>query len=202
MCLPSAVMGEDREDAGKLKNGLIRDDRLSENVHVGKIPKGKSKFNNMKLSKSNSDQTEIRNENNNNKVTSNAQMDEDVKCNRVDESCLLRDGEIYRVSHQVKRMVLNGGVSSVQEEAENLRSRALDPEKLTIRGRSFTPTRLRHEKKHHLPTWDIIDTDKDRYIYTTLISFIHFMSNTMTVSCRRKDRKLVLIFSCIHCCDL
>ena len=159
--LHSLVMGEDSENAGKVKNGLICDNRLAENAHTKDTLKQKSKLNNMEWSNFDSNQMEIVHENNNNKVPS-TKLDDDVKHRRVSESCLPHDGERNRASHHAKRRVLNGGVSPVSGEAQNFRSRALDSEKLLYRSRSYTPTRLHHEKTHHLPTWDIIDTDLDR----------------------------------------
>ena len=159
--LHSLVMGEDSENAGKLKNGLICDNRMAENAHIKDTLKQKSKLNNMEWSNFDSNQMEIVHENNNNKVPS-TKLDDDVKHRRVSESCLPYDGERNRASHHAKRRVLNGGVSPVSGEAQNFRSRTLDSEKLLYRSRSYTPTRLHHEKTHHLPTWDIIDTNEDR----------------------------------------
>ena len=161
LCLRSVVMGEDSENVGKVKNGLIRDNRLVVNSHIKDILKQKSKLNNMERSNFDRNEMEIEQENNNNKMPS-TKMDDNVKHRRISESCLPHDGESSRVSHHVRRRVLNGGVSPVNEEAQSLRSRTLDSEKLLYRSRSYTPTRLHHEKTHHMPTWDIIDTDEDR----------------------------------------
>ena len=162
LCLRSVVMGEDSENVGKVKNGLICNNRLVANAHIKDILKQKSKLNNMEGSNFDRNQMEIVQENNNNNNVPSTKMDDDVKHRRISESCLPHGGESSRVSHYVKCRVLNGGVSPVNEEAKSLRSRTLDSEKLLYRSRSYTPTRLYHEKTHHMPTWDIIDTDEDR----------------------------------------